>query len=85
MAQYLKPLLGLAYCLTLPTKAELLGDEVITLMDRMSTRYAEQLGIAPTAIGDGHRALVQELFSDDNDSAGGHLHFELHQINGVHP
>jgi hypothetical protein len=64
VAQFLKPLLALAYRLTLPTKAELLGDDVITLMDRMSARYAEQLGIEPAAISDGHRALVEELFRD---------------------
>jgi hypothetical protein len=46
----------------LPTKAELLGDEVVAIMDGMSARYAEKLGIKPAAISDGHRALVEELF-----------------------
>jgi hypothetical protein len=67
IAQYLKPLLGLTYRLTLPTKAELLGDNVMTLMDRTTTLYAEQLGIEPTAIAHGHRALVQELFGDNRE------------------
>ena len=62
IAQFLKPLTVLAYRLTLPTKAELLGDDVITLMDGMGARYAEKLGIEPAAISKGHRALVEELF-----------------------
>jgi hypothetical protein len=65
IAQYFKPLLALAHRLTLPTRTELLGDGVITLMDRMSVRYAEQLGIEPAAISDSHWALVQELFRED--------------------
>jgi hypothetical protein len=47
---------------SLPTKAELLGDDVITVMDRMSARHAEQFGIDPAAISGGDRALVEELF-----------------------
>jgi hypothetical protein len=50
--------------LTLPTKAELLGDDVITLMDGMSARYADKLGINPETISDGHRALVIKLFKE---------------------
>jgi hypothetical protein len=65
IAQYLRPIAVLAYRLTLPTKAELLGDDVITLMDGMSARYAKKLGIEPAAISDGHRALVAELFRED--------------------
>lgn len=64
IAQHLKPMAELAYRLTLPTKTELLGDDVITLMDGMNARYAEKLCMDPTAISDGHRALVSELFSE---------------------
>jgi len=60
--KYLKPLTILAYQLTLPTNGELIGDNVITLMDAMSTRYATSMNIDPAAISAGHRALIAELF-----------------------
>lgn len=63
IAQFLKPLTVLAYQLTLPTKNELLGDDVITLMDAMSSRYAGSMGIVPAAISKGHRAVIEELFA----------------------
>jgi hypothetical protein len=62
ISQFLKPLSVLAYQLTLPSKAELLGDDVIMLMDGMSKRYAGSIGIDAAAIRDGHQALVEELF-----------------------
>jgi hypothetical protein len=65
IAHHLKPLLALAYRLTLPTKVELLGDNVVALMDRMSVHYAKRLGIEPGAISCSHRSLVQELFRED--------------------
>lgn len=65
IAQHLKPLLAMAYRLTLPTKAELLGDGVITLMDRMSVRYAKPLGVEPSTISDSHLSLVREQFRED--------------------
>ncbi len=52
-----------AYLLTLPSESELLGDDVMTIMDRMSARYAEKLGIDPAAILEGHETLVHRLFS----------------------
>jgi hypothetical protein len=64
IAQHLRPIAELVYHLTLPTKAELLGDDVITLMDGMSARYADKLGINPETISDGHRALVIKLFKE---------------------
>jgi hypothetical protein len=54
----------MAYSLTLPTRAQLLGDDVIRLMDRMSVRYAKPLGVEPSAISNSHRSFIQELFRE---------------------
>jgi hypothetical protein len=52
------------YRLTLPTRIELLGADVIKLMDGMSAQYADRLGISHQAVSNGHRALVAELFRE---------------------
>ncbi len=64
ITKYLKPIADRAYCLTLPTSAELIADNVIAVMDGMSERYADRLGVNPAAISGGHRALVKALFPD---------------------
>lgn len=64
IAQYLKPLAELAYRLTLPTREELLGDDVSAAMTAMSGSYAARLGIDPAEIVRGHRALVETLFQE---------------------
>lgn len=61
ISQFLQPLTVLAYQLTLPTRGELMGADVITIMDAMSTRYAESMGIDPSAISKGHRAVIEVL------------------------
>ena len=61
ITRYLKPLAELAYRLTLPTKDELLGDDVMRVIDAMSTSYDERLGIEPAAIEAGHRALIEAV------------------------
>lgn len=53
-----------ALLLTLPSKEELLSDEIISVMDRMSERYAGELRIDPVAIRAGHRALVEAVFGE---------------------
>jgi hypothetical protein len=57
LSQYLKPLAERAYRVTLPTKEELLGDDVIAVMAAMSTSYGERLGVEaggrPWTSGDG--------------------------------
>tara|TARA_R100000365_G_C2747266_1_gene77021 strand:- start:3440 stop:5044 length:1605 start_codon:yes stop_codon:yes gene_type:complete len=64
--QHLHPLAELAYRLTLPTDAELLGLDVTTVMDGMSARYAGKLEIDSTEISNGHRSLVDQLFSENS-------------------
>lgn len=64
ITRYLKPIADLAYRLTLPTKDELLGVDVVTLMEGMSASYAVRLGIAPEHIIAGHRSVVEGLFKD---------------------
>lgn len=63
ISQFLKPLTVLAYQLTLPSKGELSGDDVIRLMDAMSIRYAESMGVDPAAISKGHGAVIDRLFA----------------------
>lgn len=62
ISQYLKPLAQLAYRLTLPTKEELLGDDVVAVMAAMSASYGKRLGIDAATIIGGHRVLVETLF-----------------------
>lgn len=66
IAVHLIPIAKLAYRLTLPTKDELLGSSVVTLMEGMSARYAKKLGIEPTSISNSHKALVAELFRESH-------------------
>lgn len=63
--QHLKPLVEIAYRLTLPSKDELLGEHVIRVMDAMSESYAERLGVDPAAIVSAHRAQVEALFREN--------------------
>ena len=61
---FLRPVARTACLLTLPSRDELLGENVIELMDRMSESYAGRLCIDPAAITNGHRAMVEELFAE---------------------
>ncbi len=63
ITQYLRPIAERAYRVTLRTSAELIADNVIAVMDGMSERYADRLGVNPAAIRDGHRTLVKAQFS----------------------
>ena len=58
----LKPLARTAFLLTLPSKDELLADDIVSVMDRMSESYAEALKIDAAAIRNDHRILVEETF-----------------------
>ena len=60
----LKPVARTAFLLTLPSTDELLADEIIKVMDRMSESYAKALHIDPAAIRNGHQILVEEIFRD---------------------
>ena len=59
----LKPVARTSFLLTLPSKDEVLADNIISVMDRMSESYAKEMHIDPAAIRNGHRALVEEIFS----------------------
>ncbi len=65
ITKHLSPIASYAYTMTLPTKAELLGEDVMTIIEGMNARYAEKLGIEPAAIENGHRSLVENLFPLD--------------------
>lgn len=63
VCRYLAPVASHAYRMTLPTRAELVGDDVMMIISRMSARYAEKLGIEPKTVEDAHRSFVEELFN----------------------
>ena len=60
----LKRLLEKVCRFTLPTEEELIGEDVMTLMESMSTHHAERLGIAPENIESGYRTFVKETFQE---------------------
>ncbi|KQK28654.1 hypothetical protein ARD30_20985 [Bosea thiooxidans] len=62
LTRYVKPLAELAYVLTLPTKAELLGTDVTNLMSAMSEAYGKRLGIEGDMVTNAHRRMVDALF-----------------------
>ena len=59
---HLKPLLEKVCRLTLRTKEELVGENVMTLLESMSAHHAERLGIAPETVVSGYRSFVGETF-----------------------
>ena len=59
---FLKPLLKKVCLFTLPTKEELVGEDVMTLMEGMSAHYSKRLGIASEAVASGYRSFVREIF-----------------------
>lgn len=63
LAARLEPIASKTYLLTLPSEAELLGDDIKTCMERMDARYAEQLGLEPITIAARHQAIVRGLFA----------------------
>lgn len=66
----LLPLLKKVCLFTLPTEQELLGSEVLTIMEGMSTLHAQRLGIPPEKIEEGHRNFVNSLFAEKGRLAG---------------
>ena len=62
LEQHLKRLLEKVCRFTLPTEEELVGEDVMTLMEGMSAHHAERLGIAPEDIMRGYRSSVREIF-----------------------
>lgn len=62
----LKPMMKTTFLLTLPSKDEVLAEEIISVMDQMNKSYVVPLGINPLQILNGHRALVEETFKCGN-------------------
>ena len=62
LERFLKPLLEKVCLVTLPTKEELVGEDVMTLMEGMSAHHSERLGIASEAVVSGYRSFVVEIF-----------------------
>ncbi|MCY4559687.1 MAG: hypothetical protein OXF79_25635 [Chloroflexi bacterium] len=62
LERFLNPLLEKVCRFTLPTKEELIGNNVITLMEGMSVHHAGRLGIPPEAVVNGHRSFIREIF-----------------------
>lgn len=62
LERFLKPLLEKVCLFTLPTKEELIGEDVMTLMEGMSTHHSERLGISSEAVVSGYRSFVREIF-----------------------
>lgn len=63
VCQHLAPVASHAYRMTLPTRAELLSDNVMMVINTMSARYADKLGIEPATIENAHRSFVEDLFN----------------------
>lgn len=68
---YLTDVATNAYVMTLPSKEELLSEQVMKVMASMSESYGAQLGLDLDAIRTGHRRLVASLFgaASDQESA----------------
>lgn len=64
----LEPLAQKTYLLTLPSTEELLGDDIVTFMERMNARYGQQLGVDPKTIAARHRAIAGSLFEKTGQS-----------------
>lgn len=64
IAHWFKRIADRSYRLTLPTKEEMLGEDVLKVVDRMSASYCERLGVKPEAIAHGHRRFVDDLFKN---------------------
>ena len=62
LERFLKPLLEKVCLFTLPTKEELVGEDVMTLMEGMSAHHSERLGIASEAVVSEYRSFVREIF-----------------------
>ena len=62
IGKYLKPLCRETLLLTLPSREELISDEIMSVLDRMNDRYASGLRLDPAAIKSDHRDLVREIF-----------------------
>jgi hypothetical protein len=56
LEKYLRPHIVALYQLTLPSRAELLGETVLDIMDRMSAVYGPVMGVG--SVAEAHRASV---------------------------
>jgi hypothetical protein len=61
MERYLRPHIVTLYQLTLPSQAELLGETVLDIMDRMSAVYGPAMGVG--SVAEVHRASVKGAIS----------------------
>jgi hypothetical protein len=64
IAHWFKRIADLFYRLTLPTKEEMLGEDVLNVMDRMRASYCERLGVKPEAIAHDHCRFVDDLLKN---------------------
>jgi hypothetical protein len=60
---FLESIIQSAFIFTLPSKDELLGDDILAVMDRMNESYATGMSIDPNAILAGHRRTVEGVFT----------------------
>jgi hypothetical protein len=61
MDKYLRPHIVTLYQLTLPSQAELLGETVLDIMDRMSVVYGPAMGVG--SVAEAHRTSVKAAIS----------------------
>jgi hypothetical protein len=62
LQKFLMPLAEPLYKLSLPTREEVLGVPVETVMHAMSNHYAQALGIDPSLVSSSHQRTVASLF-----------------------
>ena len=62
LERFLNPLLEKVCRFTLPSKEELVGADVMRLMEAMNAHHSKRLGIAPEAVVSGYRSFVREIF-----------------------
>jgi hypothetical protein len=60
---FLASIITSAFVFTLPSKDELLGDDILAVMGRMNESYAVGMAIDPAAILAGHRRAVGRAFA----------------------
>ena len=65
----LKTMARTAFMLTLPSRTELLADDIVSVINQMNESYASAMGIDPTTITNGHRSLVAKSFEENQAQA----------------
>lgn len=65
--KYFLKLAPKVYCLTLPSKSGLLGEDIVGVMRRLSERYGKRLGLDSLDISSGHSKMALDLFTGDKE------------------